>query len=70
MSHETRPQFARGAGDEETTFLGGVNYEPADMSKPMINVKLNGASIQLRVDAGADAIVIFSKIMPILMKSK
>ena len=57
-------------GVEETTFLGGVNDEPADMSKPMINVKLNGASIQFRVDTGADVIVIFSKIMPILMKSK
>ena len=32
--------------DEETTFLGGVNSEPADMSEPMINVKLNGVSIQ------------------------
>ena len=48
-------------GDEETTFLGGVNNEPADMSKPVINVELNGVSIQFRVDTGADVTVISSK---------
>ena len=45
-------------GDEETTFLGGVNDEPADMSKPMIKVEWNGVLMQFRVDTGADVTVI------------
>ena len=52
------PNLKEGQGDEGTMFLGGVNDEPADTSKLMINVALHGISIQFGADTRADVTVI------------
>ena len=46
--------------DEEWSFLGGVNDKPTKLSKPMVNVTINGVSMKFRVDTGADVTVISS----------
>ena len=52
------PNLKERQGDEETMFLGGVNDEPADTFKLMINVALHGISIQFGADTRADVTVI------------
>ena len=46
--------------DEESSFLGGVNDKQTKLSKPMVNVTINGVSMKFRVDTGADVTVISS----------
>ena len=46
--------------DEESSFLDGVDEKPTKLSKPMVNVTINGVSMKSRVDTGADVTVISS----------